>query len=71
VSDYRPEEKAAIEADRRRRATAAFRLGSGAIGSTGSTSGLPWLAPLLVGAGIGVGIALIAGIVTLAQHGAR
>src|SRR5260370_39879682 len=49
MPDMRPEEILEIEADRRRRVTEAFRLGSEA---TTAGAGLSWLGPLAAGAAI-------------------
>ena len=65
MPELRPEELLEIEADRRRRITAAFRLGSHA---APGAAGPPWLGPLAAGVAIAVAIAMIVGIVTLAQH---
>ncbi len=66
MADLRPEDVLEVEADRRRRVTEAFRLGSQA--STAG-AGLPWIGPLVAGAAIAVAIALILGIIALAQAG--
>ncbi len=68
VPHYSPEELAAIESDRRRRVTAALRLGSTA---SAGVAGPAWLAPLIVGLAAALAIALVAGVVTLAQGAAR
>jgi hypothetical protein len=68
MPDYSPEELLEIDADRRRRVTAAFRLGSAAaVGAAGPS----WLVPLLIGAAIAVAIALVLGIATLIQSGSH
>jgi hypothetical protein len=65
MPDFSAEDRLAIEADRRRRVTAAFRLGSQA---TQESSGSPWLYPLAIGVAIAMAIALFLGIGTLAQN---
>jgi hypothetical protein len=54
-----------VEADRRRRVAAAFRLGSEATPGTPSPSRI---GPLLAGAAIAIAIAVVVGIVTLVHH---
>ncbi len=65
MPDYSPEELLAIEADRRRRVTAAFRLGSHA---PEESPGSSWLFPLVIGIAIAVVIALFLGIGTIAEN---
>ena len=60
----RPEEVLEIEADRRRRVTEAFRLGSEA---TTAGAGLSWLGPLAAGAAIAAAAALIVGVIGLVR----
>ncbi len=68
MPNYTPDELLAIEADRRRRTIAAFRLGSGA---TAGAAGPLRLYPLLLGACAAIAIALFLGIGTLAQSASR
>jgi hypothetical protein len=68
MPEYSPEELLAIEANRRRRVTAAFRLGSQATEDTANPS---WLYPLAIGVAITIAIALFLGIGTLAQSASR
>jgi len=60
----KPEEVLEIEADRRRRVTEAFRLGSDA---TTAGAGLSWLGPLAGGAAIAAAAALIVGVIALVR----
>jgi hypothetical protein len=64
MPDPKPEEILEIEADRRRRVTEAFRLGTEA-----STAGaaLPWIGPLAAGVAIAVAAALIVGVIALVR----
>jgi hypothetical protein len=64
MPDLRPEEILEIEADRRRRVTEAFRLGSEA---TTAGAGLSWLGPLAAGAAIAAAAALIVGVIALVR----
>ena len=64
MTELSPEDMLEVDADRRRRVGAAFRLGSEA---TPSTGGLAWAGPLAAGIAIALGTALILGVVTLAQ----
>jgi hypothetical protein len=64
MPDLKPEEILEIEADRRRRVTEAFRLGSEA---TTAGAGLSWLGPLAAGAAIAAAAALIAGVIALVR----
>jgi len=66
MADMRPEDILEVEADRRRRVTEAFRLGSQA--STAG-AGLSWIGPLAAGLAIALAVALILGIIALAQAG--
>jgi hypothetical protein len=68
MPDFGAEELLAIEADRRRRITAAFRLGSQATVESPSPS---WLFPLAIGIVIAIAIALLLGIGTLVQNASR
>jgi hypothetical protein len=65
MPELTPEEQVEVEADRRRRVTAAFRLGSEA--APGS-SGPSWLGPIAAGIAIALAIALVIGVVTLVRH---
>lgn len=65
MPELTPEEQLEVAADRRRRVTAAFRLGSEA---TPSTSGLSWIGPLAAGIAIALGIALVMGVIALVRH---
>jgi hypothetical protein len=64
MPDLKPEEVLEIEADRRRRVTEAFRLGSDA---TTAGAGLSWLGPLAAGAAIAAAAALIVGVIALVR----
>jgi len=64
VPDLTPEEILEIDADRRRRVTEAFRLGSEA--STAG-AGVPWIGPLAAGAAIAAAAALIVGVIALVR----
>ncbi len=64
MPDLEPEEILEIEADRRRRVTEAFRLGSEA--STAG-AGLSWVGPLAAGAAIAAAAALIVGVIALVR----
>jgi hypothetical protein len=64
MPDLKPEEILEIEADRRRRVTEAFRLGTEA--STAG-AGLSWIGPLAAGAAIAVAAALIVGVIALVR----
>jgi hypothetical protein len=64
MPELTPEQQLEVLADRRRRVTAAFRLGSEATpGSTGPS----WIGPLAAGIAIALAIALVMGIVALAR----
>lgn len=65
MPELAPEDQLEVEADRRRRVAAAFRLGSEA---RPSTPGPSWIGPLAAGLGIAIGIALVIGVVTLVHH---
>jgi hypothetical protein len=64
MPDLKPEEVLEIEADRRRRVTEAFRLGSDA---TTAGAGLSWLGPLAAGAAIAAAAAMIVGVIALVR----
>jgi hypothetical protein len=64
MPDLKPEEILEIEADRRRRVTEAFRLGTEA--STAG-AGLSWIGPLAAGAAIAAAAALIVGVIALVR----
>ncbi|OLC15131.1 MAG: hypothetical protein AUH32_03995 [Actinobacteria bacterium 13_1_40CM_66_12] len=64
MPDLKPEEVLEIEADRRRRVTEAFRLGTEA--STAG-AGLSWIGPLAAGAAIAAAVAVIVGIIALVR----
>lgn len=61
------EERLEVESDRRRRVSAAFRLGSEA---SPASAGLSWLGPLAAGIAIAIAVALVIGVVTLARSSA-
>lgn len=65
MPELTPEEQLEIQADRRRRVTAAFRLGSEA---TPGTSGPSWIGPIAAGIAIALAIALVIGVITLVRH---
>jgi len=65
MPELTPEEQLEVDADRRRRVTAAFRLGSEA---TPGTSGPAWIGPVAAGIGIALAIALVIGVITLVRH---
>lgn len=65
MPELAPEDKLEVEADRRRRVAAAFRLGSEATPGTPSPS---WIGPMAAGLAIAIAIALVAGVVTLVHH---
>ena len=60
-----PEDQLEVEADRRRRVAAAFRLGSEATPGTPSPG---WFGPLVAGVGIAIVIAIALGVITLVHH---
>ena len=64
MPELTPDEMLEVEADRRRRVGTAFRLGSEA---SPATSGLSWIGPLVAGAAIALGVALVLGVISLAQ----
>jgi hypothetical protein len=65
VPELTPEDQLEVEADRRRRVAAAFRLGSAATPGTTSPS---WIGPLAAGLAIALVVALVMGVVTLVHH---
>ena len=65
MPELTPEEQLEVEADRRRRVTAAFRLGSEA---TPGTSGPSWIGPIAAGIAIALAIALVIAVITLVRH---
>jgi hypothetical protein len=64
MPELTPEEMLEVESDRRRRVTAAFRLGSEA---SPATTGPSWIGPLAAGIAIALAIALVMGVIALAQ----
>jgi hypothetical protein len=64
MPELSPEDALEVEADRRRRVTGAFRLGSEASARTGGPSSAGQLA---AGIAIAVAIALVVGVIALAQ----
>jgi hypothetical protein len=60
-----PEEQLEVEADRRRRIAAAFRLGAEATPGTASPN---WIGPVAAGVAIAAAVALVTGVVTLVHH---
>jgi len=64
MPDLKPEEVLEIEADRRRRVTEAFRLGTEA---SNAGAGLSWIGPLAAGAAIAAAAALIVGVIALVR----
>src|SRR5260370_4745573 len=64
MPDLTPEQQLEVLADRRRRVTAAFRLGSEAKPGSSCPS---WIGPLARGIAIALAIALVLGIVALAR----
>ncbi len=65
MTELSPEEALEVEADRRRRVTAAFRLGSEA---SPRATGLSARGQLAAGMAIAVVIALVMAVVALTQH---
>jgi hypothetical protein len=65
MPELTPEDQLEVQADRRRRVAAAFRLGSEARPGTPSPS---WVGPLAAGVGLTIAIALAVGIITLVHH---
>ena len=66
MPDLNPEDALEVEADRRRRVTSAFRLGSEASPRTGGPRSAGQLA---AGVAIAIAIALVLGMIALAQGG--
>jgi hypothetical protein len=64
MPELAPEEQIEVEADRRRRVNAAFRLGSEA---TPAAPGPSWLGPMLAGIALALAAALVLGVITLAR----
>ena len=64
MPDLKPEEVLEIEADRRRRVTEAFRLGTE---TSTAGAGLSWIGPLAAGAAIAAAAALIVGVIALVR----
>ena len=64
MTELSPEDALEVEADRRRRVTAAFRLGS----ETPRAAGLSARGQLAAGIAIAVAIALVTAVVALTQH---
>jgi hypothetical protein len=65
MADLSPEEALEVEADRRRRVTGAFRLGSE---SSPRTTGPSSAAQLAAGLGIALAIALVVGVIAIVHH---
>jgi hypothetical protein len=65
MAELSPEDALEVEADRRHRVTAAFRLGSEA---TPRAAGLSARGQLAAGIAIAVAIALVTAVVALTQH---
>ena len=65
MAELSPEDALEVEADRRRRVTAAFRLGSEA---TPRAAGLSARGQLAAGIAMAVAIALVTAVVALTQH---
>jgi hypothetical protein len=66
MTELSPEETLEVEADRNRRVTAAFRLGSE---GSPRAAGLSASAQLAAGIAIAIGIALILGVIALVTPG--
>jgi hypothetical protein len=66
MTELSAEDTLEVEADRRRRVTAAFRLGSEASPRTG---GLSAAAQLATGLAIAIGVTLILGVIALVTPG--
>ena len=66
MPDLSPEDELEIQSDRRRRVTAAFRMGSEA---GPGTPGMSWWGPLAAGIAIALAIAVAIGVITLARAG--
>jgi hypothetical protein len=67
MPELTPEEMLEVESDRRRRVTAAFRLGSEA---SPGTTGPSWIGPIAIGLAVALAIALVMGVIALAQSSA-
>jgi hypothetical protein len=65
MAELSPEDALEVEADRRRRVTAAFRLGSEA---SPRAAGLSARSQLAAGMAIAVAVALIMAVIALTQH---
>ena len=65
MADLNPDDALEVEADRRRRVTGAFRLGSE---SSPRTTGPSAAAQLAAGLGIALVIALIVGVIAIVHH---
>jgi hypothetical protein len=65
MTELSPEDALEVEADRRRRVTAAFRLGSEA---SPRAAGLSARGQLAAGVAIAVAIALVMAVIALTQH---
>jgi hypothetical protein len=65
MPDMRPEDELEVEADRRRRVTGAFRLGSE---SSPRTAGPSSAAQLAAGMAIAIGVILVLGVIAIAHH---
>jgi hypothetical protein len=66
MTELSPEETLEVEADRQRRVTAAFRLGSEA---SPRAAGLSAVAQLATGTAIAIAVALILGVIALVIPG--
>lgn len=65
MPELTPEDQLEVEAERRRRVAAAFRLGREA---KPGTPGASWVGPILAGLAVSIGIALVIGVITLVHH---
>jgi len=65
MPDMSPEDELEVEADRRRRVTGAFQLGSE---SSPRTAGPASAAQLAAGMAIAIGIILVLGVIAIAHH---
>jgi hypothetical protein len=65
MADLNPDDALEVEADRRRRVTGAFRLGSE---SSPRTAGPSSAAQLAAGLGIALAIALVVGVIAIVHH---
>ena len=66
MTELSPEDTLEVEADRHRRVTAAFRLGSEA---SSRAAGLSAVGQLAAGLAMAIGVALILGVIALVSHG--